>query len=151
MDRAFAIENARERERLKSFVTRLKDAQLSQSIDGRWTIAVALAHLAFWDQRSLCLMRKWKSSGVVPFPIDFDLANESLLPLWQALSPRAAANLAVSSAEAIDRELEAAPADLIAEIEKLGERFRLYRSEHRKLHLDEMEEVLKRLDSADQV
>ena len=148
MERAFAIENARERARLKSLVARLTDAQLSQSIDDRWTIAVALAHLAFWDQRSLCLMRKWKLSGVAACPIDFDLTNDSLLPLWQALSPRVAANLAVSSAEKIDRELEAAPSDLISAIEKLGDRFRLYRSEHRKLHLDEMEEVLKRLDSA---
>ena len=149
MDKAFAIENARERERLKSFVTRLTDAQLSQSIDDRWTITVALAHLAFWDQRSLCLIRKWKSSGVAPSPIDIDVTNDSLLPLWQALSPRAAANLAISSAEEIDRELEAAPSDLISAIEKLGERFRLYRSEHRKLHLDEIEEVLRRLDSTD--
>jgi hypothetical protein len=148
MDKAFAIENARERERLILLVSRLTDAQLSLPLDEDWTIAVALAHLAFWDQRSLCLMLKWKSSGVAPSPIDIDLTNDSLLPLWQALSPRAAANLAVSSAEAIDRELEAAPSNLISEIEKLGERFRLYRSEHRKLHLDEMEEVLKRVDFA---
>jgi hypothetical protein len=32
---------------------------------------------------------------------------------------------------------------LISAIEKLGERFRLYRSEHRKLHLDEIEEALR--------
>jgi hypothetical protein len=149
MDKTFAIENARELERLKSVATRLTDAQLRQSIDDRWTIAVVLAHLAFWDQRSLCLMRKWKSSGVAPSPIDVDVTNDSLLPLWQALPPRAAANLAVSSAEEIDLELEAAPADLISAIKKLGERYRLYRSEHRKLHLDEIAEVLRRLDSTD--
>lgn len=147
MERAFDIENTRERERLKSLVTRLSDAQLSQSIDARWTVAVAFAHLAFWDLRSLCLLRKWKSRGVAPSPIDIDVTNDSLLPLWQALSPRAAANLAASSAEEIDRELAEAPPDLISEIEKLGERFRLYRSEHRKLHLDEIEEVLRRLES----
>jgi hypothetical protein len=148
MDKAFAIENACERERLTLLASRLTDAQLSLPLNGDWTIAVALAHLAFWDQRSLCLMRKWKSSGVAACPIDFDLTNDSLLPLWQALSPRAAANLAVSSAEKIDRELEEAPSDLVSAIEKLGDRFRLYRSEHRKLHLDEIEEALKRLDSA---
>ena len=148
MERTFVFENARERERLTLLVSRLTDAQLSQPIDDRWTIAVALAHLAFWDQRSLCLMRKWKSSGVAACPIDFDLTNDSLLSLWQALSPRAAANLAVLSAEKIDREIEQAPSDLVSAIEKLGDRFRLYRSEHRKLHLDEIEEALKRLDSA---
>lgn len=51
-------------------------------------------------------MRKWKSSGVTPSPIDIDVTNDSLLPLWQALPPRAAAVLADSSAEKIDRELE---------------------------------------------
>jgi hypothetical protein len=52
------------------------------------------------------------------------------------------ANLAVSSAEEIDRELEEASSDLITKIESLGEKFRLYRSVHRKLHLDEIEEIL---------
>lgn len=142
MERAFVAENARERERLKSLVSRLTDAQLSLPIDNTWTIAVALAHLAFWDQRCLSLIRKWKSSGVSLSPIDIDVTNEGLLPLWQAIAPRVAANLAVSSAEAVDRALEEAPSDLISAIEGLGERFRLYRSEHRKLHLDEIEEVL---------
>jgi Mycothiol maleylpyruvate isomerase N-terminal domain len=64
MERPFVIENSRERERLKSLVNSLTDAQLGQPIDKNWTIAVALAHLAFWDQRSLSLMRKWASKGV---------------------------------------------------------------------------------------
>ena len=143
MERAFIAENARERERLKSLVSRLTDAQLSLPIDNTWTIAVALAHLAFWDQRCLSLTRKWKSSGVSPSPIDIDVTNECLLPLWKALAPRAAANLADWSAEAVDRALEEAPSDLISAIESLGERFRLYRYEHRKMHLDEIEKALK--------
>jgi hypothetical protein len=87
-------------------------------------------------------MRKWKKSGVEPSPIDIDLTNDSLLSLWLALPPRTAAKLAVSSAEAIDRELEEATPDLIAAIESLGEKSRLYRSVHRKLHLDQIEEIL---------
>ena len=83
-------------------------------------------------------------TGVAPSPIeDIDVTNDSLLPLLLALPPRTAANLAISSAEAIDRELEESPSDLISAIENLGERFRLYRSEHRKLHLDQIEEFLK--------
>ena len=143
MDRPFVAENAQERERLRSLVGRLTDDELSLPMENGWTIAVALAHLAFWDQRSLILMRKWKLTGVASSPIDIDVTNDSLLPLWLALPPRAAANLAVSSAEAIDRELEESPSELISAIENLGERFRLYRSEHRKLHLDHIEEFLK--------
>jgi hypothetical protein len=143
MDRPFVAENAQERERLRSLVGRLTDDELSRLMEGGWTIAVALAHLAFWDQRSLVLMRRWKLTGIAPSPIDIDVINDSLLPLWLALPPRAAANLAVSSAEAIDRELEESPSELIAAIESLGEKFRLYRSVHRRMHLDQIEELLK--------
>jgi hypothetical protein len=144
MDRPFVAENAKERERLISLVARLTDEELRLPLGGGWTIAVALAHLAFWDQRSLFLMRKWEKSGVELSPIDIDLTNDSLLSLWLALPPRAAAELAASSAEAIDRELEEAAPEMIAAIESLGEKFRLYRSIHRKLHLDQVEEVLQK-------
>jgi len=143
MDRPFVAENAKERERLISLVTRLTDEELRLPLGNGWTIAVALAHLAFWDQRSLFLMRKWKKSGVELSPIDIDLTNDSLLSLWLALPPRAAADLAVSSAEAIDRELQEAASDLISAIEGLGEKFRLYRSSHRKMHLDQIDERLR--------
>ena len=143
MERSFVEENAKERERLRALVERLTDKELSLTLENGWTIAVAFAHLAFWDQRSLILMRKWKTDGVAPSPIDMDVTNDSLLPLWLALEPRIAANLAVSSAEAIDREIEESPPEFIAAIENLGERFRLYRSDHRKQHLDQIEELLK--------
>jgi hypothetical protein len=141
MVRLFVAENARERTRLRSLVVRLTDEDLIHPLGTDWTVAVALAHLAFWDQRALVLMRKWKSSGVAPSPIDIDVTNESLLPLWRALPPRAAAELAVSSAEAMDRELEETPPEFIAAIESLGERSRLYRSDHRKMHIDQIEEL----------
>ncbi len=144
MDRPFVAENAKERERLRSLVQTLTDEELSHPVGTDWTVAVALAHLAFWDQRSLVLMRKWEDDGVAPCPIDIEVINEALLPLWQALPPRTAAELALSSAEAIDRELEEAPDTLITAIEGLGEKHRLYRSEHRKMHLDQIEEVLKK-------
>jgi hypothetical protein len=141
MVRPFVAENALERTRLRSLVERLTDEDLSHPLGTDWTVAVALAHLAFWDQRALVLMRRWKASGVAPSPIDIDVTNESLLPLWSALPPRAAAELAVSSAEAIDRELEEAPPELIMAIEGLGEKFRLYRSDHRRMHIDQIEKT----------
>lgn len=147
MDRPFVAENTKERERLRSLVERLTDEELNLPLGNGWTIAVALAHLSFWDRRSLILMQKWKKSGVEPSPIDIDVTNDALLSQWLALAPRAAANLAISSAEAIDRELEEASSDLITEIESLGEKFRLYRSIHRKLHLDEIEQFLGNTDT----
>lgn len=144
MGRPFIAENTKERERLSSLAGRLSDAELSLPLGDDWTIAVALAHLSFWDRRSLFLVRKWKMSGVVePSPIDIDVTNNSLLSIWLAIPPRIAANLAVSAAEEIDRDLEEASSDLITQIESLGEKFRLYRSIHRKLHIDQIITLLK--------
>jgi hypothetical protein len=113
-------ENARERERLRILIEGLSDAQLSARLGADWTVAVALAHLAFWDQRSLVLIRGWKQSGVVePSPVDIAVLNDALLPLWLALPPRRAARLALECAEAIDGELVQTDADLIAEIERI--------------------------------
>jgi hypothetical protein len=133
---------------LRALTERLTDEELIFPIGNGWTIAVALAHLAFWDQRALFLLRKWKKDGVEASPIDIDITNDALLPLWLAVPPRKAANLAISSAEAIDRELEEAPTELINEIVSLGEKFRLYRSFHRKQHLDEIEEYLNDMGKA---
>ena len=142
MDRPFVVENARERERLVRLVNRITDEELRFPMWEGWTIAAALAHLSFWDQRALVLMKKWKISGVASSPIDDDVTNDSILPLCSAISPRVAARLAVSAAEAIDFELENAKEDLITDIWQLGEKFRLYRSKHRKLHLDQIEGLL---------
>ena len=143
MDRPFVAEDTKEREKLSALVRRLTHEELSLPLGDDWTIAVGLAHLSFWDQRSLILVRKWKKSGLVePSPIDIDVTNDSLLSIWLAIPPRAAANLAVSSAEEMDRELEEASSDLITKIESFGEKFRLYRSIHRKLHVEQIVEVL---------
>ena len=142
MDRPFLVENRRERNRLRRSVDRISDQELSLPMWEGWTIAVALAHLAFWDQRALVLIKKWKISGVASSPIDDDVANDSILPLCLAIPPRVAARLAVTAAEAIDLEIEKAGENLISDIWQLGERFRLYRSDHRKLHLDQIEGIL---------
>lgn len=141
MDRSFVIENTKERERLRRLVSRITDEELGLLMWEGWTIAAALAHLAFWDQRALVLMKKWKLNGVASSPIDDDVTNDSILPLCLAISHRVAARLAVRSAEAIDLELEMAAEDLISNIRQLGEKFRLYRSEHRKVHLDQIESL----------
>lgn len=144
MDRPFVRENAREYERLRAIVQRATDEELSLPMEEGWTVAAALAHIAFWDKRSLVLMRRWKTAPVGPSPIDQDVTNDALLPLFLAIPPRVAARLAVSCAKAIDLELEGAGDRMIEDIEKLGDRFRLYRCDHRKLHLDRIEAVLKK-------
>ncbi len=139
----FVAENAKERERLRTLIDRLTDEELNLPLGSDWTVAVAFAHLAFWDQRSLYMLRKWKQTGnVEPSPIDIDIINDALLSTWKAIPPRTAANLAYSSAKEIDRELEEYPSDLVPKIESIGEKYRLYRCIHRKLHIDQIEDLL---------
>ncbi len=140
----FIAANRHERERLRTLVARLTEEELMRPMGDHWTVAVALAHLAFWDERALFLLRKWQRQGPAPSPIDIDVTNDCLLPTWRAIPPRAAANLAVAAAEAVDRELEAASPELISAIAKLGEDYRLYRSIHRRHHLDQIEAVIRK-------
>ncbi len=72
-----------------------------------------------------------------------DITNDTLVPFLLAISPRKAAELAILMAEALDHELEEASPDLIAAIEALGERHALDRSIHRKMHLDDIEALLR--------
>jgi hypothetical protein len=142
MDKSFIDKNRRERQRLQDLVERITDEELKIPMWRGWTIATVLAHLAFWDQRALVLMQKWKKNRVAPSPIDDDVTNDALPPLLDAIPPRMAANLAVSAAEGIDLELESASDHMINDIARLGDRFRLYRSDHRKIHLDQIDSRL---------
>jgi len=142
MERQFVPENSAQRERLHALVSTITDEQLQICLPNGWPIYCALAHLAFWDQRSTILLRKWAKDGVNPSPIEPHIINDALLPFFEAIPARIAADLAITAAAVIDTELEKASDEFIASIAALGGRFRLHRSEHRKLHLDKILEAL---------
>lgn len=143
MKNSYIEENALQRKRMRSLVDSLSDEQLLIALEDEWTIAVAFAHLAFWDQRSFFLIRKWKKNGIIePSPIDIEVINDALLSLWLLLPPRKAADLAISCAELIDRELEQTPIDFVEKIEIVEGKSRVYRSVHRKMHLDQIEAAI---------
>src|SRR3990172_10957343 len=121
----------------------LNDLFLALPVGGGGKIAAPLAPLPFWDQLALGSPRRWKEGGVFSSSLDLDLINDALLPLFLAIPPRSAAQLAVAAAEAIDRELQQLSPDMVADIQVSGGRVRLFRSEHRKKHLDQMEAALK--------
>ncbi len=144
MEHPFVSENARERTRLRALVGELNDRDLAVKIETGWTVSATLAHMAFWDQLALVRTRRWKQSGVSSSSaLDMDLVNDALLPIFHAIPPRTAANLAVDAAEAIDRELQDLPPQMVADIKVSGGRFRLFRSDHRRKHLDQIEAALK--------
>jgi hypothetical protein len=149
MEKQFITDNNRERERLKKLVNRLTDEELNLVIykEG-WTIAVVLAHLAFWDQYGLSMLRRWKQSGVAVSPTnpsrsDTTPINDALFPIAMSIPPRPAAELAITSAEAVDKEIATESPEFVKAVEAIKQPYRLNRSVHRKMHLDEIEAFLK--------
>ena len=144
MDKPWVKENNRERERLRQLVENISDNELKLVIykEG-WTIAVALAHLAFWDERRRVMLKIWKQKGVAQSPYVEDIVNDALIPLTLAVPPRKAAELAVTTAKALDKELEELSPEMITAIKALKESNALNRGAHRKMHLDEIEALLK--------
>lgn len=145
MERQYVRENYKSRERLTKLVNEITDDELQFVIykEG-WTIAVALGHLAFWDERRLMYTRIWKQSGVTDEPgINPDFINDALLPFLLAIPPRKAAELCVSFARAVDDELEKLSPELVTAIKGLGVNYYLDRGFHRNMHLDEIDAFLK--------
>lgn len=146
VDRSYITHNTTQRERLGALVNRLNDDDLRRPLSAGWTVAGVLGHLAFWDQRALLLIERWER-GSAPRPIDradVDWINDSAKALCLALPPRTAAQLAVTTAEAVDRKIEALPDERVAANATAGNPINLLRAEHRREHLDEIERVLSR-------
>ena len=141
-DPTFRAENARERERLKSLVARLSDADLQRSVGHGWTVATTLVHLAFWDLRAVILIDRYEKEGVKASPADVDVVNDAVRALGAAMPPRAAARLAIEAAEAADRRVEALSDRVLDAVAAAGTPFNPSRHVHRAEHLDEIERAL---------
>lgn len=140
----FTEENTASRRRLATLARGLSDEALGHTNADGWTVSALLAHLACWDQRHLHLIRRWRAEGIDDSPVDPTAINESIKPLCLALPPRAAVELCLASAAAIDAELETVAPDLMAAIDASPNHFRFNRSLHRGGHLDEIESLLQK-------
>jgi hypothetical protein len=136
--------NATTRDRLRAVVGRMNDADLAREMGDGWTVATLLAHLAFYDLRAVALLDQWQRAGVVTeSPLDAETLNRAALPLFRIIPLRAAAELALSAAEAADSrvaELELDPG-LLEKIESVQPSINLNRGEHRQHHLRALEQV----------
>lgn len=142
----YSQQNAESYQRLKSLAQRLTDTDLALSTDYGWTVSALLGHLAFWDQRVLVVLRRWKEEGFDPSPIDAMAVNDSLKVICHALEPRTAVDLCLISAEAVDAELETLSSEFVKQIEEhaaaTDTQFRMNRALHRSGHLDDIEALL---------
>jgi Mycothiol maleylpyruvate isomerase N-terminal domain len=143
-DRSYIADNDRERRRLEALVGKLDDAALGRPMPDGWTVAGVLAHLAFWDQRIPTFIDLLKRGEKVPEEnaIDVEWINAAAKPTQLALSPRRAATLAVETARAVDAAVAALSDELLTKNAAAGGPINLRRSEHRREHLDEIEQAL---------
>ena len=142
MSMPFIQENTASRRRLETLARRLTAKDLARSTPSGWTVSALLAHLAYWDQRMIVLLQRWKEHGVDLSPVDPDAVNDAIKPLCLALPSQAAVELCLSSAKVADAELEAISDGLLAEIQASPNIFRFNRALHRTDHLDEIERLL---------
>jgi hypothetical protein len=106
MDRSFVKQNSASTERLKELVKSLRDQDMDRKVGADWTVAVALAHLAFWDRRVQFVLDRTRRDEK-PSAVEIDvIVNDLLLPTWEAVPGVEAARLAVETAQALDRQLE---------------------------------------------
>ena len=143
-DGSYVERNRASRERLRALAARLSDEQLARDLGDGWTVGVALAHLAYWDARTLGnleistrhgLPRHWWSGA------ETDGVNTARLAEWSATSPRQALKQALQAAEALDALIETLGPEAVEAVQQ--ERpWALERSRHRGSHLDDVERAL---------
>ncbi len=142
LDKSYTEQNRASTRRIRSLAERLTDEELQQPVGEGWTVAVELAHLAFWERRALLVLEHTEQSGKLS-PVEINLAvNDLSLPLWAAIPPRKAARLATEMAETLDKRLESFPEKLLEEIYNYNQRL-VVRALHRNEHLDEVDAALK--------
>jgi hypothetical protein len=146
-DRSHDVETDAERERLRAMIKGMSDEDLRHPMPAGWTVAAVLAHIGFWDARAIYWLDKW-ASGVPPSPHEpenVEAVNESAKPLCLALPPRDAAQLSLRLAEDADGKVKALSDAMLAKIRATGgPPFNLSRAIHRKEHLDEIDDELRR-------
>ncbi len=142
LDRSFVERNRASTNRIRALVARLTDEEMQQTVGEHWTVAIALAHLAFWDRRVMYVLDMTERDGK-PFIPEIDIfVNDLSLPLWAAIPPREAARIAIETSEALDTRLEGFPPALLEEIHAYNERW-VVRALHRGEHLDDVDAALK--------
>jgi hypothetical protein len=144
-DRPYLEPNRRQLERLRALVERLDDTDLTAQVNEYWTVAGVLGHIAYWDSRFQVLAEKiergepWVAGDAEP---DGDWLNDSTRPIIHAIAPRAAAQLALRTAEETDALAARLPLNRLWPDDP-DSPISPARGEHRGEHLDEIESALR--------
>lgn len=142
VDPTYIASNRASTARIRALAARLSDEELGKPVGAHWTVAIALAHLAFWDRRVLHLLDLAERGGLDNAPVIDISVNDLSLPFWAALPPREAARIAVETSAALDARLETLAPRMLERV-FAGNPAWVQRGLHRDAHLDEIEVALK--------
>lgn len=142
IDRSFIEKNRAATERIRAFAQRSEE-ELRHPVGEHWTVAITLAHIAFWEYRTLNILEQTELAGQLVAPEIDVVVNDLSLPLWAILPPKQTAQLAVELAEKLDQRLANFPTDLLEQVHDRNERW-VVRALHRNEHLDEAESALQK-------
>jgi len=139
----FLEANTTSRQNLAALANRLSDDDLARMTPYGWSIAALFAHMTWWDQRVLVLLRRWKATGIDDSAVDSQLINDALKPLCHAIDPRTAISRCLAAAAETDAEIAATSPELVAQIEAGPNHFRFNRALHRNDHINDIETLIR--------
>ena len=142
LDPSYTDLNRASTERIKKLAASLTDEEMQTRVGEHWTVAIALAHLAWWDRRVLYVLDRTAQDGKLFIPEIDIFVNDLSLPLWAAIPPREAARISIETSADLDARLETYPPNLLEEIYNANKRW-VVRALHRNEHLDEVDAALK--------
>ena len=143
LDPSYIEENRASTERIRELAGRLTDEEMQTKVGEHWTVAIALAHLAWWDRRVMYVLDMTARDGKLFVPEIDILVNDLSLPLWAVIPPRDAARICIETSEMLDQQLEEYSPELLEEIFNYNKRW-VVRALHRNEHLDEADKALKK-------
>ena len=139
-DAADLARNAASTGRLRGLAARLGETDLRRPLGGCWTVAFALAHLAFWDARQEAAIRRWAGGGA--FAQEDAAVNEALEAIASLVDADAAAATAVEAATRLDATVEGLGEARRAALREAGGGYAVGRWPHREEHAAQIEAAL---------
>jgi Mycothiol maleylpyruvate isomerase N-terminal domain len=137
-----AESNRSSRERLARLVRKLDASALSRRLPHGWTVADHLGHIAFWDRQRLCLLRLWAAGDRRGEAYEANVFNDAIQPLLALIPPERIGEAALKAAEEVDALLLELPDETIQAALARPDAPHVDRGEHRRHHLDQIEEAL---------
>jgi Mycothiol maleylpyruvate isomerase N-terminal domain len=142
LDQSFVELNRASTDRIRALVASLDDIKMQHPVGEHWTVAIALAHLAFWDRRVIFILDETERDGKAVAPEIDVVVNDLSLPFWAAIPAHEAARIAIESAQALDKRLEDFPPEILEAVYNQNKRW-VIRALHRDEHLDEIDLALR--------